>query len=130
MLLGVVDMEQSKFTYTNAGHPLPIVLQNNEVTEMNSHGMLLGVMADTEYEQSTIDLRANGLMTLYTDGISEAMGNSHQMFRSDGVLMAMRQSDANDAQGVLDAIWSRLEKHRAPDDKSDDRTLLVLRFAS
>ncbi|VAX36730.1 hypothetical protein MNBD_PLANCTO02-3358 [hydrothermal vent metagenome] len=128
ILIGVIDTEQKTFSYTNAGHPLPLLMQNGELAEMNSHGMLLGVMDDTEYEHSVVNLNSNDLMVLYTDGISEAMSSHRQMFRSDGVLNAMRQANGGSAHDVLETIWERLEKHRGPDDKPDDRTLLVLKF--
>ncbi len=128
ILIGVIDTDQKTFSYTNAGHPLPLLMQDGFLAEMNSHGMLLGVMEETEYEHSVVSLNTNDLMVLFTDGISEAMSSRRQMFRSDGVLNAMRQAIEGTARDVLNTIWGRLEKHRGPDDKPDDRTLLVLKF--
>ncbi|MEZ6045387.1 MAG: PP2C family protein-serine/threonine phosphatase [Planctomycetaceae bacterium] len=75
MLIGILDTESGVFRYTNAGHPTPFVSTNCEIEQLQSHGVLLGVMEDVEYESSEIELAPQSLLVFYSDGISEAMND-------------------------------------------------------
>ena len=128
LLYGVLDVERMTFTYTNACHPTPILLRGGEVLNLESHGMLLGVLEDAEYHRSVLSLRAGDLLVCYSDGITEAMNGGRAMFRSGGIIGALQERRFRTAQEALDAIWSKLESHISGGGDPDDRTLLVIRL--
>ncbi len=49
LLYGVIDARQMLFTYSNAGHPSPVLMRDGGAMQLESHGMLLGVVADATY---------------------------------------------------------------------------------
>ena len=125
---GVFDARRKTFTYSNAGHPTPLLLRNGTISTLTSHGLLLGVMRDVEYETSTLELQTGDLLVCYTDGISEARNSTQKMFRSEGIAEAVQHcSGGSSAADVLKAVWSRVESHMAGGEPGDDRTLLVLK---
>jgi phosphoserine phosphatase RsbU/P len=124
---GVVDAEAMTYTYTNAGHPLPILMRDGETVSLESHGMLLGVTPDAEYRHSVVPLESDDLLVMFSDGIVEAMNRTRQMFRSDGVIAAIKNRADGCAQDILQAIWRCYETHSAGGSHPDDRTLLVMR---
>lgn len=126
MLYGVLDTDALTFTYTNAGHPLPLVVRDAQTETLESHGMLLGVMERYDYSKSVVQLSAGDLLVLYSDGVSEAMSRGKQMFRSDGIVEAFEGNLSGTAQHVLHSIWSKLESH-LHGGEADDRTLLVIK---
>jgi len=126
MCYGIFDPGSKRFTYSNAGHPVPILIRRGTVLPLMSHSLLLGVVRDTEYEQSTIDLQSGDTLVFYTDGISEARCRNHAMFRPEGIASAAVNAAQGTAREVLDAIWNRHETHIAGTDPDDDRTLVVL----
>lgn len=128
LVLGVIDTARGSFTYCNAGHPLPIVVRNGNVEPMKSHGMLLGVSVETDYEQSTLQVGAGDLLVFYSDGISEARGRGKRMFRSEGILDVVRDCEGQSADEVMSTIMSRLQAHLQGAASGDDRTLLVARL--
>lgn len=136
LLFGVLDVAEGTFTYTNAGHPKPLVIRQRRPEMLDSHGLLLGVDDESAYRQSTVPLDRGDLLVLYSDGVSEARDGSRRMFGTPGIVAALAESDthADSAATLLERIWSRLEAHTAiePDSESpaqpaDDRTLLVIR---
>jgi len=127
LLLGIFDGRTRKLVYTNAGHPSPLHIRGNSVSGLASHGMLLGVVEDAEYERSTLSLAADDLLILFTDGVSEAMGRDQRMFRSDGIAGAIRAASGRTPREIVDAVWSRLSAHVRGSGDGDDRSLLVLR---
>jgi sigma-B regulation protein RsbU (phosphoserine phosphatase) len=56
-----------------AGHPLPFRRDSaGQVDTVGTPGTLLGVLADAEFHEVTIDLGPGEGLVLYTDGVSEA----------------------------------------------------------
>jgi sigma-B regulation protein RsbU (phosphoserine phosphatase) len=128
LLYGVLDTNTNSFTYTNAGHPTPIFVHNRQVSTLQSHGMLIGVIPNAEYERSSLNLAAGDLLILFSDGVSEAMNHRRTMFRADGIIDAVKHQHQSSSQEALESIWSKLEAHRANGSEPDDRTLLVIKI--
>lgn len=124
---GVYDAAQRRFTYCNAGHPTPLLVRNGQVTPLESHGLLLGVLRETGYESSTLQLEPDDVLVFYSDGISEARSLSQQMFRSEGIADAVLACADRSATEIFQLVWGKAEAHMAGGDPADDRTLLVLR---
>lgn len=123
----VIDTQNQTLTYTNAGHPAPIHLHRGEVHELESHGVLAGVLDSATYGVSTRPIHADDLLVLFSDGITEAMSDRCTLFRSRGIIDTITDHQNDSAQKVLDAITERLRVHTGGD-PDDDRTLAVLRF--
>ena len=126
LLLGVFDSRTCEFTYTNAGHPTPFLVRDESFSDLESHGMLVGVIEDADYEQTTLTLTSNDMLIFYTDGVSEAMGKDQRMFRSDGIVEAVRTASSRTPAEIVETIWSNLDHHQRGG-HSDDRSLLVMR---
>ena len=60
-------------TVASGGHPLPLVLRTaGESREAGVPGTLLGVVADPELTDASVDLEPGDSIVLYTDGVTEA----------------------------------------------------------
>jgi len=129
LLYGILDTSRMTFTYTNAGHPLPILLRGAKSILLESHGLLLGVMDETTYSHSVVRLCPDDLLVLFSDGITEAMSRGHKMFRWDGILEAVRECAPKPTRDILETVWSKLEQHSQGGSEPDDRTLLVIKLA-
>jgi sigma-B regulation protein RsbU (phosphoserine phosphatase) len=127
LLLGVFDSVSRTFCYTNAGHPTPLLVREGTFTNLQSHGMLVGVMEDAQYERSTLDLDPDDLLVFCTDGISEAMGRDQRLFRSDGIAGAVRGALGRPPTEIVNTVWSHLDSHQRGAGGGDDRSLLVMR---
>jgi sigma-B regulation protein RsbU (phosphoserine phosphatase) len=128
MVYGVFDATDNSFAYTNAGHPPPLWFSGRRSMQLKSHGLLLGVDADTTYEHSTIRLKPNDMLVLYSDGITEARNARRQLFGTEGIIRAVGASAGPLPEEILQAISSRVEFHTKETGDSDDRTLLVIRI--
>ncbi len=124
---GVLDEENMKLTYVNAGHNPPLLLRNGEITKLKKGGMILGVMETTiPYESETLELNSNDKIFLFTDGITEAM-NKKQVEYSDERLekFVVGLSEEN-AESALDKVSSDVAKFTEGAEQSDDITCLVI----
>jgi len=67
----VFDTKNKKIYYSNAGHPLPIYASAEEAVELDSSGMPLGIMPDSEYEFKEMDYKSGDMLLFHTDGLSD-----------------------------------------------------------
>lgn len=128
LLFGVLDTEAKTLTYTNAGHPRPVWRRAGETAFLESHGMLLGVLEESDYGRSVIELNAGELLVFFSDGISEATGRDGTLFGREGIAEAVGDLDEASAREVFETLWSRMEAHTGGASAADDRTLLVIRM--
>ena len=127
MVAGHLDAGAGRLTFTNAGHPLPVIVRGDEYETPPSHGMLLGVFEDADYECQTLDLRPGDVVVLYTDGLAEAQGPCRSMFKTDGVVQSVLARRDESAEAIRDGLWADVDAHLDGLPFDDDRTVLVLK---
>jgi len=126
---GVFDRRRRRLTYSNAGHNPPLLLRATGAVEwLREGGTLLGAFADAEYTESIVDLERGDLLVFYTDGISEAMSATGEMFGSERLLETLRACSRDDsARSVCRRILEAVHKHCGHTQMDDDLTAIVLR---
>ncbi len=67
-LYGVVDSRTGRVQLAGAGHPWPLVITKDGVSEVHTDGPLLGVFPDGEFTQADLTLTPGQTLLLYTDG--------------------------------------------------------------
>jgi sigma-B regulation protein RsbU (phosphoserine phosphatase) len=124
------DAEKGIMSYTNAGHgPLVLYRASQDQFEfLDTEGMPVGIMAGVEYGQNYTTLEKGDLAILYTDGITEAMNNSHEEFGMDRFKDIIRKNRRETARGVSDKILEEVNRFVAGAPQHDDETLLVLKM--
>jgi serine phosphatase RsbU (regulator of sigma subunit)/pSer/pThr/pTyr-binding forkhead associated (FHA) protein len=83
MVVAVIDPSKNQLTLVNAGH-MPPMLRNaaGEVSEIGGEqaGLPVGVVDDYEFEAYQHDLSPGDLVTIFTDGFSEAMNSERELY--------------------------------------------------
>ena len=83
MVLTVLDPKNETATIVNAGHMPPLLRRgHNDVIPVggDESGVPLGVDCDYQYRDSTVRLEPGHFVTMYTDGISEAMNADNHLY--------------------------------------------------
>lgn len=88
--LGVLDCTSGAFEYVAAGHPPPVVLRGGEVSNLESSPGLIGAFRDISLDRHAAVLDPGDVLTLVTDGVTEARSGS-AMFGDVGVASAIRR---------------------------------------
>jgi len=76
LVLGVLDPVRHEVTIVNAGHMAPLLRRTTGAVEavgQSAGGLPLGVESHVQYEQYSLSLDPGDCLTLYTDGIPDAM---------------------------------------------------------
>jgi sigma-B regulation protein RsbU (phosphoserine phosphatase) len=85
----------------------------------------MGIETPQEFEEITIPVRRGDLLALYTDGITEAMSPTHELFGVDRLDRVLLSCTSNTAQEIVGCIRESIDQftHGAP--AKDDQTLIV-----
>lgn len=125
--LAIYDEGSSMLTYTNAGHLQPILIRKGQAQRLEVDGMVIGAFPFARYGTSTIQLEAEDLLLLFTDGISEPENEYGEMFGEDRLTdLVLKNAARTDAQ-ILSTIIEAVEKWTGSPELQDDMTLLVTR---
>lgn len=83
MIMALVDPQRDEASIVNAGHMPPLLrrgVSRVEAVGGEQSGVPLGVDPDHRYNASTVRFNPGDFMTLFTDGISEAMNSDNQLY--------------------------------------------------
>jgi serine phosphatase RsbU (regulator of sigma subunit) len=125
---GVWEPEAGRLTYANGGHNPPLLFLPEQPARMlTEHEMVLGVGQDVTYSTHSIRLAPGALLVLYTDGVTEAMDGTGDLFGVHRLENLVRGMNEWDAQSVANHITRRVLDFCADPDLPDDLTAVVLR---
>ncbi|MFE2010338.1 SpoIIE family protein phosphatase [Streptomyces sp. NPDC059491] len=115
---GIFDPESRTLRWARAGHLPPVLVRGGEAADLPLlGGLLLGALAEAEYEESELRLEPEDTVLLYTDGLVERRDTS--VHDSVAQLLAVAGMPADSLERRLDLLLSRSKSD------TDDDTCLV-----
>ena len=131
VILALFDFDTDTVTICRAGHTPPLVALNGDMRYLGSEGMGLGLENGEVFEQSleekTFALRPEGLLVLYSDGLTEAMDAKMNEFGEERVLSMVRGAAQMSAADLQQLLLDEVARHRGDAEQNDDITLVVIR---
>lgn len=122
----VLDSASRKITYANGGHEPPIVLSaDGNIVEMDVTGLALGVIENTEYEESCSVLGSGDIVVMMTDGITEARRKS-VLLGKESVMHYLCTSEHPTPDGIATGLLE-LATSFAGGHLQDDAAIVVVR---
>ncbi|MBU2446609.1 MAG: response regulator [Bacteroidetes bacterium] len=85
--LMVLNSTTNEMKYTGAGD-LPVLMKKaktNEIVKIESEGLLLGFIEESDYQDVNIKLELNDELLLFTDGVVEAKNDNGEQFGHDRI---------------------------------------------
>lgn len=128
LFYGILDVNNKTFTYTNAGHNYPFLLQEDGTSKtLEKGGIVLGTFDNFVYEEETVQLKPGNLILLYTDGITEATNENDEMFEEERLLELLTGNVAISAQELSHKIVDSVLSFQGSQPQSDDITLVLIK---
>jgi sigma-B regulation protein RsbU (phosphoserine phosphatase) len=124
---GVLDPSNGRFTYANAGHNPPLLLDAGEISRLTRTGMALGVLEDPGMEQAEVSLHAGDTLLLYTDGVTEAFSPDMRLFGEARLLEIVRATARDSAGALLDSIEGAVDEFMESHMPADDLTMIAVK---
>lgn len=133
MALGAYDPETRAFDHVRAGHN-PIVWRQPSVggtSLLNAPGLGLGIVSDRLFRRSVkperVQLSSGDALVFYSDGVTEAMNEAHELYGEDRLMRAVEDADGLDAGRVREKILESVRAFLDGVTAQDDMTIVVLR---
>ncbi|MFC4122535.1 PP2C family protein-serine/threonine phosphatase [Nonomuraea zeae] len=115
-IVGHFAPDTRTFTWTNAGHPAPVLIRDGHAELVNGvPGMMLGAFDATEYGMNTTQLRIGDTLVLYTDGVVERRGRDLES-GMDALLRSSRNCVSDDPEATIDCLLRRMGGDQSEDD--------------
>ncbi len=129
--LCVLDAPTRKLTLTSAGHT-PVIVRHAdgraEEVGQEVSGLPLGIMEDSEYQQTEIQLEPGDVVILYSDGVTDARSPGEELYdsQSNHRLIKRVAQTSGGPVAVGKAILQDIREFSAGHSQADDITLVCL----
>lgn len=113
----------------NAGHPPPLVVTRDGVSNIEATGLPVGLFCEERFSTVRVRLAPDDALLLYTDGVSEARDEAGVEYGRERLRQLLASCYRRPAADVLRMCLDDLRKFRGRAAATDDVTLMVVRRA-
>jgi sigma-B regulation protein RsbU (phosphoserine phosphatase) len=127
LFFGQLDTATGELKYVNAGHNPPIYFNaaKDEFIDLVRTGMFLGFDDNANYEQASLTMDSRDFIVCYTDGVSDAINNSDEMFGMERFQAIIRENCHTSAIKLLEKIEKSITEFIGVTALYDDLTILI-----
>ena len=131
LFLGVLDAPTRKLTLTSAGHtPVLIRRTDGRVEEVGQEvsGVPIGIMEDSVYQETEVQLNQGDVVVVYSDGVTDARSPGDELYDSHinhRLLKRVAQSSGGPV-AVGRAILQDIREFSAGHSQADDIALVCM----
>ena len=128
-VLAIVDLERAVMQYVCAGHEPAFLVGADDGRRPlpMTGGVAMGVLDDFEYESREEKLSSGDSLFLYTDGLTDAVDLSGELFGKERLEATLDGASARSPEQIVDHVWREIGAYSAGAPAADDMTCLVLR---
>lgn len=116
--------------YVNAGHTPPIVVRPGkgscELFHLSAEGMPVGISADARFEATKFQLMIDDISVAYTDGITEAVNRSSDLWGIERLDTLLRSCGGMASGEIVTRILGEVSEFANGEPQRDDVTLVVM----
>ncbi|QFS48200.1 PP2C family protein-serine/threonine phosphatase [Nostoc sphaeroides] len=120
-------------SYSNAAHNPPLWWHaaTKTVSRLDTLGMLIGLDANSQYEDAQAQLEPGDTIIYYTDGLTDAAAASGDRFDEDNFVAGFNTACkyCNGPEEIVDYLFDQVEQFIGADKQNtDDMTLVVMQI--
>lgn len=129
LFYGDLHLSTRELHYVRAGHELPLMWDEggDALPAPEGRSQPLGLFADSVLDAQTLVLPAGANLLLYTDGATEAMDASQELFGRARLFAAARSDLSLSPQDLCERLIRTVTDFQPPGAQMDDITFLALR---
>ncbi|QIZ72679.1 GAF domain-containing SpoIIE family protein phosphatase [Oxynema aestuarii] len=129
------DPKTRTLAYSNAAHNPPLLWRasTGQIDRLDTLGMLIGLDADTQYQEAQVQLNLGDTIMYYTDGFTDAVNQHGHRFDEENLVAAFEWAckHCHGPQAILDYLFDRVGEFIGPhNSNTDDMTLIVMQVRS
>ncbi|MDQ0207701.1 PP2C family protein-serine/threonine phosphatase [Alkalicoccobacillus murimartini] len=128
-----LDPSTGVLTYSNAGHNLPIHVQNETETIAElpkATGIMLGGLPNQIYKEQTVQLKKFDVVFFYTDGIIDAHNNQAELFGLSKLMTLLSLYKDQSADMIQNNVLAAVDQFINEMPQKDDITIVILKITN
>lgn len=125
---GIYDPDSRRLHYTSAGHNPPRLKRCGQPVALpldQATSLPLGISEDVVYRSADLQLEAGDRLVFYTDGITEAVSPSGELFQTERLDQIVSRCHLKTNE-TLERILAEIDDFTCGGSATDDRTLVVM----
>jgi len=129
LVYGILDCSSGDFHFARAAHPSPFLLgEAGQVIPVPvTSGQPLGLFDTLPIDEQNIHLPKGSTLLLFSDGVSETQNSEGMDFGEKNIHETLSASCTLSAQGICDALWTRVKEHGKNLPQQDDFTSVIIK---
>ena len=127
--IGVLDLLTGTLNFICAGHNPPVLLSDGKPEFIKRRsGFVLAGMEGIPYREQTLKLKKGDRLFLYTDGVTEAENEAHELFGEERLAACLETASDKTPDEILSDVKAAIDAHVDGADQFDDITMLCIRY--
>ena len=128
VIYAVFDPNTAGLTYSNGGHPPPLVLHKDGSSTLLplTDGVMLGIVPDAQFEEKVVTLSPGDTVFFYTDGVTEAMNEHDEEFGVNRLRDIAGSSGPRSPKDFNLSVMAAIKEFAGMTPQFDDITCLTL----
>ncbi len=130
LFIGLLDKDNGKITYINAGHNPPLLVRKNgQLEHLEPSGSMIGAFDFFTWTEDSQALEPGDLLFIFTDGVTEAMKGDEQYSDARLEKLVVSSHELN-PEALAGKLVGDIDVFVGDAPQSDDITLLILKRMS
>jgi len=128
--MGLLNTRTGLITFANAGHNPPLVKHaDGTFTYLKTRpGLVLAGMEGVRYRKYEVQLEPGDIIYLYTDGVTEAVNTSEELYGEERLLTILNANASADTQTICEEVKVNVDAFAGEAPQFDDITMVCLRY--
>ena len=129
---GLFDLENMTLKICRAGHNPTLYANKNEVKEINSKGIGLGLdnakLFDANLQEVELKLNKDDIFLFYSDGLTEAMNSFKEEFGLTNVKRILKDNVDGNSNDIQRNLIDEVKAFKGSAEQNDDITLVTIKI--
>ncbi|MBN2355144.1 serine/threonine-protein phosphatase [candidate division KSB1 bacterium] len=121
-----ISAHSGRVRWINAGHLPPNLVRQRRIIELSKGEAALGLGANTDYTEQTVDLLPGDILVLYSDGLTDARNNEGAFFGEERMHTILIDSSLLKPDQIGASLLHHIDRFIDDAPVHDDLTLAII----
>jgi serine phosphatase RsbU (regulator of sigma subunit) len=115
-------------TLALGGHPPPLCIGEDGVSEIGEGGTLLGALARTRWPETRVELRPGETLVAFTDGVTDTVGDGGERWGAERLRAALADARELNPSEIGTRLVAALDEFQVGA-QADDTAVVIMRYS-
>jgi len=132
LFCAIIKLSTGECDYASGGHTVPFLLRPDGTATSfpRVKGALVGAVDGIHFDKGRLRLQYGDTVLLYTDGVTEAMNHTGELFGEGRTLDALARLVGKTSIDIIAGMRQTVRKFAGGAEQSDDITMLAFRYTA